>query len=199
MADTTAVASNLTDTFYTFTNLNANTLYRFGIEVDCGGGDVIGYSFVNFRTSCLPIDSLPWSQDFESASTGTSSTGSPFVDCMQRLNNGTSYGGYPYVSSSSSYNHTPGGNKGLYWYNTTTTGTYGDYEIVVLPPVNTDNYPINSLQFKFWAKSSSTSYFPVFHVGVMTNPDDASTFVSLDTINLGNSTTFTEYITSLAS
>ncbi|MBR3859611.1 MAG: fibronectin type III domain-containing protein, partial [Bacteroidaceae bacterium] len=199
MADTTAVASNLTDTFYTFTNLNANTLYRFGIEVDCGGGDVIGYSFVNFRTSCLPIDSLPWSQDFESASTGTSSTGSPFVDCMQRLNNGTTYGGYPYVSSSSSYNHTPGGNKGLYWYNTTTTGTYGDYEIVVLPPVNTDNYPINSLQFKFWAKSSSTSYFPVFHVGVMTNPDDASTFVSLDTINLGNSTTFTEYITSLAS
>ena len=106
---------------------------------------------------------------------------------MTRLNNGTSYYGYPYVNSSSTYNHTSGGSKGLYWYNTTTTGTYGDYQVVVLPGVDTDSYPINTLQLNFWAKSSSTSYNPVFQVGVMTNPNDINTFQQVQTVNVGSS------------
>ena len=69
---------------------------------------------------CTFLDSLPFFYGFEDAATGTTAA---FPYCWNRLNNGSSYGYYPYVGSSSSYNHTPGGSKGLYWYNNTTTGT----------------------------------------------------------------------------
>ena len=99
---------------------------------------------------------------------------------------------------SSTYNHTPGGSKGLYWYNTTTTGSYGDYQIVVLPGVDTDIYPITTLQLSFWSRASSTSYNPTFQVGVMTDPSNASTFTPVGTVNVGTSATWHEYTVPLA-
>ena len=184
------------DSSYTFTGLTANTPYSYAVANECTDGLSM---FINgtVRTLCTAIDSLPYVQTFESEPTGTSTTGSSFANCWQHLNNGTSYGGYPYISSSTTYNHTLGGTKGLYWYNTTTTGTYGDYQILVLPAVDTDNYPINSLQLKFWARPSSTSYNPTFEVGVMTNSIDPSTFTPVDTIHVGTSTTWTEFISPL--
>ena len=174
------------DTSCSLTGLTANTPYSFKVRSVCGGGDTSFWLAYDFRTPCGYI-TLPYTQDFESETTSSSSTGSAFVNCWTRLNNGTSYGGYPYVSSSSTYNHTLGGSKGLYWYNTTTTGTYGDYQIVVLPPVD-PSVSVDSLQLSFWAKASSTSYTPVFHVGVMTDPNNATTFVSLDTITIAGNT-----------
>ncbi len=188
-----SLSDETTDTFFVFDNLMANTDYSFRVRALCDVGDTSLPAVVSVRTLCTSIDSLPFTETFESAPTGTSSTGSPFAYCWHHLNNGTSYGGYPYVSSSSTYNHTPGGNKGLYWYNTTTTGSYGDYQIVVLPNVDTDIYPINTLQLSFWARSSSTSYSPSFQVGVMTDPNDASTFTVVGNVPIGTSTTFTEY------
>ena len=182
------------DTMGTVTGLLSNTLYDFYLMAVCGG-DSSWTRMLTLRTTCTAIDSLPYVQTFESESTGSSTTGSAFVNCWTLLNNGTSYGGYPYVSSSSTYNHTPGGSKGLYWYNTTTTGSYGDYQCVILPGIDTDAYPINTLQLSFWAKSSSTSYYPVFYVGVMTNPNDINSFTPVDTINVGNSTNFAEFTT----
>ena len=171
--------------------LTANTPYTFRVRSICGQGDTSMWLSYNFRTPCGYI-SLPYIQDFESESTSSSSTGSAFANCMTRLNNGTSYGGYPYVSSSSSYNHTNGGTKGLYWYNTTTAGTYGDYQYVVLPPVDPQT-SVNTLQFSFWAKASSSSYNPVFKVGVMTDPNNPATFVGIDTIYINGNTSFEQY------
>ena len=168
--------------------LTANTPYTFRVRSICGQGDTSFWLEYDFRTPCGYI-SLPYTQDFESESTSSSSTGSAFANCWTRLNNGTSYGGYPYVSSSSSYNHTNGGTKGLYWYNTTTTGTYGDYECVVLPPVD-PAVGVDSLQLSFWAKASSASYVPVFQIGVMTDPNNISTFVGVDTITISTGTTW---------
>ena len=185
----------LYDTTYAFGNLLSNTNYHFTVRAICGDGDTSMPATIIQRTPCGYLTSLPFTETFESQSTGSSTTGSAFITCWSRLNNGTSYGGYPYVSSSSSYNHTPGGTKGLYWYNTTTTSGYGDYQCVVLPGVDTDIHPINTLQLSFWARSSSTSYYPVFYVGVMTNPGDINTFTPYDTISLGNNTSFREFIT----
>ena len=127
---------NLMDSTYTFTNLTPNTLYSYSVATECATANS---PFVNgtVRTLCVALDSLPYVQTFESESSGSSTTGSVFANCWTRLNNGSSSGGYPYVSASTSYNHTPGGTKGLYWYNTTTVGTYGDYQCAVLPSVDT--------------------------------------------------------------
>ena len=191
------VVTGVSDTFYTFTDLLPNTHYTFGVYADCGSGDSSRISYVSAQTPCLPLDTLPYVMNFEGVSTGTS-TGSTFVDCLFRLNNGSQYFGYPYVGSST-YNHTAGGNRGLYWYNNTTTGTYGDYQYVVLPGISTDSFNIADLQLKFWSKASSTSYYPVFEVGVMTNPNDPATFQHVKTINVGNSTVWDEYVTSFES
>ena len=174
------------DTNVTITGLSANSAYTFKVRSVCDSGNTSFWRTVSFRTPCGAI-TLPYTEDFETAASSSSTTGSAFVDCWYRLNNGTSYGGYPYVSSSSTYNHTSGGNKGLYWYNTTTTGTYGDYQVVVLPPVDSATNA-NTLQVSFWAKASSDSYVPVFKVGVMTDPNDITTFVGLDTITIVGTT-----------
>ena len=181
------------DNYYAFGELTPNTVYTITLNTLCDDGDTSGTVAISVRTACVPIDSLPWTQDFEDSPTGTSNTGSPFAYCMERLNNGTSYGGYPYVESGSSYNHTPGGSKGLYWYNTTTTGTYGDYQIVVMPGLDPEYISLDTLQFKFWAKSSSTSYYPDFQVGVMTNPNDPASFTQVASVNVGNSTEWAEF------
>ncbi len=171
--------------------LESQTTYYVYVGVDCGSfGESEWSNAFTFTTECVPMTVLPYVYGFEDATTGTS-TGTDFdAECWKRLNNGTTYYGYPYISSSSTYCHS--GSRGLYWYNATTTGTYGDYQILVLPGVDATSHPANTLQMKFWAKASSTSYHPVFQVGVMTDPNDVSTFVNVATINV-EGTTWTEY------
>ena len=178
----------VSDTFYTFDNLNPNTVYNVGIRALCGAGDTSITREVSFRTLCTMLDSLPYSYGFEDLSTG-SSTAHPNIPCWHHINNGTQYFGYPYVSSTTPHS----GTRNLYWYGSTTATTYGDYQIVVLPGVDTNIYPINTLRLKFWARPSSTSYHPVFQVGVMTDPTDVSTFHQVSTVNVANVTTWQEF------
>ena len=191
--------TGITDHYYTFANLTPNTAYEYAVATECSSSTSM-YMYGSIRTRCYLLDSLPYTMGFEASegvSTG-STTSHTFVNCWYHLNNGTDYFGYPYVASSSSYNHTPGGSRGLYWYLTTTTGTYGDYEIVVLPGINTDLIPLNGLQLKFWARATSASYQPVFQVGVMTDPTDASTFQQVGVVEVSG-TVYDEYVTSLGS
>ena len=187
MLGDSVVNDAVVDTFYTFDNLNTNTVYNVGIRALCGAGDTSNSREVSFRTLCTLLDSLPYSYGFDDLATG-SSTVRPEIPCWHHLNNGTTYFGYPYVSST---NHT--GGRSLYWYGNTTATTYGDYQMVVLPGVDTNIYPINTLQLHFWARPSSTSYSPVFQVGVMTDPTDASTFQNVQTVNVQNVTTWQEF------
>ncbi len=184
------------DTTITLTNLTPNTAYDVYIAANCGGEVSDARQFA-FRTLCTALEMLPYTQDFEDAETG-SATSETFVPCLFRLNNGTQYFGHPYVGSTSGYNHTTGGSKGLYWNASSTTGTYGDYQIVAMPAVDTNTYPVNTLQLRFWARATSTSYHPVFQVGVMTNPFDASTFTPVQAVNV-EGTTYAEYTVALGS
>jgi len=174
--------------------LSASTLYDVYVRGICDS-DTSNWSFSHsFFTVCGLVNTLPLVQTFENEATG-SSTSVAFANCWNRLNNGTSYFGYPYISNSTTYNHTRNGSKGLYWYGSITSGTYGDYQIVVSPGIDTDVYAINTLRYKFWARSSSTSYNPTFYVGVMTDPDDPETFTPVDTINIAGNTSWTCYTT----
>ena len=187
--------TGIDDAYYTFYDLPANTAYTYGVATECSSSNS---SFVTgtIRTLCEYLDTLPYVQDFEQEPTG-GSTSTSFANCMTRLNNGTQYFGYPYISATASYNHTTDGTKGLYWSNSTTEGTYGDYQIVALPGVNPDYFAINTLQLRFWACATSTSYLPVFQVGVMTDPNDATTFELVSTVNVGGNTDYNEFIVPL--
>ncbi|MBR3434798.1 MAG: fibronectin type III domain-containing protein, partial [Bacteroidales bacterium] len=189
----------VTDTFYTFSRLNPMTEYTFSVYTRCAGNDSMLSiaSSITATTTCGTLTTLPYTMGFERQEgvyTGSESS-TNFVECWHRLNNATMYF-YPFVACCS-YNHTPNGSQGLYWYNSTTQDSYGDYRIVVLPDVDTDIYPINTLQLSFWARSQYTYNYPIFTVGVMTDPNDINTFVAVDTIHVGNSTEWREYVTPL--
>ena len=187
---------SVTDTFYTVEGLLPQTDYEFYVIAHCSdGSDANATLPVAFTTDCTPLDTLPIVMDFENVST-TSSASRTFIPCWGHLNNGTSPG-FPYISSSSSYNHTPNGTKGLYWSYSTTASSYGDYQCVVLPGIDTDSHPINTLQLKFWAKASSSTYYPVLHVGVMSNYNDINSFQQVATINVGNNTEWNEFLVPL--
>ena len=175
--------TGLTDSSYSFTALGNNTTYTVSVAAVCGAGDTsFYYGPITVVTPCEYFDSLPFFMDFESSSTG-SYTSYDFAPCWTLTTDATQYP-YVYVSSSSSYNHTPGGTKGVYWYRTTTTGTYGTYQTIVLPGFDPTNLSANQMQLSFWAKASSTSYHPLFTVGVMTNPNDINSFVTMDTVHV---------------
>ena len=185
-----------TETSYTNSvtlgNLTANTEYDVYIKANCGG-EMSDATLFSFRTLCNALDSLPYTMDFEGYPT-TTSTSTDFVPCLTRLNNGTQYFGYPYLASTASYCHS--GTRGLYWTNSTTTGTYGDYQYVIMPAVDTDQYNMNTLQFKFWARATGTSYHPVFQVGVMSNPQDVNSFQLVESVDV-EGTTYEEYTVAL--
>ena len=86
----TTVTVPLGDSTYTITGLTANTAYEVFVRGICGTENG-NWSFAyNFRTLCGMIDVLPYFEGFESYATGSSTTGSAFIPCWTRLNNGTS-------------------------------------------------------------------------------------------------------------
>ena len=193
-AQGTTIASGITGTTYTVTGLTANTSYTFSVVANCSATEASGTMSVTAHTECELMTTLPYSYGFEGAATGTSTNAAFDAECWKRLNNGTTYFGYPYISSNSSYCHT--GSRALYWYYGT-SASYGDYQVAVLPGVG-GTYEMNHLKLKFWAKASSTSYYPVFVIGIMSDPTDISTFTQVATVNV-EGTTWTEYEALLAS
>ena len=190
MADTSVIVSGLNTTTYVVTGLNPNTVYTFAVVADCGGGDVSNYSKLTVRTACAALTTLPYTYGFEDAATGTSAA---FPDCWTRINDATgTYNYYPYVYSS---NHHSGSNS-LYWY-MSTTASYADNEYVILPPVDPTVYDVADLTLSFWAATTSTTYHPVFVVGVMSDPADVTTFTPVDTIS-GLINVWTPYAVNLA-
>ncbi|MBQ9865362.1 MAG: fibronectin type III domain-containing protein [Bacteroidales bacterium] len=176
----------------TVTGLVPSTNYQVKVAAVCGVGDTSAYRSRILTTPCAAMTTIPYHYGFEDAPSSYS-TSTTFVDCWMRLNNGVSYYGYPYVSNYTSYNHTPSGSKGLYWYNySTSSPAYGEYQCVVLPGVDTSLYPLNTLLLRFWVYSSSTSHPPVFQVGVMTDPNDITSFMVVRTVNLTTTYEWTE-------
>ncbi len=170
------------DTSITFSGLTPNTPYTIWISAICGGSDTSMALRYEVRTPCTFLTALPYYQDFETTPSSNSSSHN-FVDCWNRQNDGTTYFGCPYVGNSSTYSHN-GGTKGLYWYNSSSVGSYGSYQCIALPGFDTDYVPMRTLQLSFWGKSTQSSYCPVIEVGVMTNPSDETSFVPLETVRI---------------
>ena len=169
---------------YTITGLTANTSYTFYVQADCGSGDLSYFSSAfTVSTACAAIDSIPFVENFDShtGATTTSVSVNNLPNCWSNLNTGTntSYTGYPIIYSNSTYAHS--GSNVLRFY--TGTGTYGS-QMAILPPIDDNLYPMNTLQVSFYARALNTTYPFKLVVGVLTNPASMSSFMPIDTLNI---------------
>ena len=181
-AGTSVLTDVVYDTFYSAIGLTADNMYTVRVAALCDGTDTSMWLSTNFHTPCPFIDSLPYQNGFENDPYYSAVTyAQAFPTCWTRINDATgTYNYYPYITTTASYVHS--GSKGMYWYFTTTSG-YAENEYAVLPGIDTTVYNISDLTLAFYAKTTSASYHPTPIVGVMTNPNDASTFTPVYTFS----------------
>lgn len=170
MADTTVVASAISGTTYTISNLDANTLYTYGVAADCGGGDVASIVTLSVRTSCVTY-TAPYTWDFEDMPTDAAPL------CWNKVGTGSAN-----VLSSTSNTH--GGSKYLRFSGSTSN-------LVVLPEFSDD---ISDLQIRFWTRPESftNTNCGTFSVGYVTDANDASTFVEMANYTHSDFSAYTE-------
>lgn len=195
---------NHATTSYTINSLSPITTYHVNVRAWCDDDDQSkwGYNANNqdadlaVTTECGAIV-LPYTIDFENVTTSSSSY--PIPQCWTRKEyQGGYYGSYTYYPSvreatySQPYAH--GGNgesatsgKSLHFYKPNTSTD----EVAVLPEIN-DLYSISDLQISFWARLESYQTNKDLSIGVMTSPDDFSTFTEVATVTVKDAT-FQEY------
>ena len=159
--------------------LDANTVYTVRVRALCSSTETSPWSeSVSFRTQCDAITSLPFSTSFEDAS-------GDYVFCWSRLASDASHMVYRY--NASSYAHS-GSNCLDFAY------TPNCWTIAIMPAFDA-SYPVNNLMLDFWLDKTGNSGY--FEVGVMTDPEDATTFEVVDTVVssiIGNSAEYYEHI-----
>lgn len=159
----------------TMNNLMPMTTYQVRVQADCGSGDVSGWLPGGFTTPCGPVN-VPYAHDFDNDATGLN-TGLP--QCWTRVNDAEDpdFADYPYVMGSNAHS----GSNCLFFmrlYNSTALN-----QIAVLPEMDAD---VRTLQLSFCAKLGSGTNEPL-SVGVMTDPEDASTFVKIEDVTIASS------------
>ena len=178
----TSVTTALTDTIIAIPpTLTPNTEYTVAVRAICGVGDTSAERATTFHTECVPLTlaDLPYVEDFEAYGTGSAYS----IDyCWTRGTNSTT--AYPYPYSSAAIN----GSRGLYFYGYRPSSASGTwiYSYAALPEL-ASSININGLTLRFNAKrygTATTYYHTAFHLGVMTDPNDLTTFDTLETYNL---------------
>ena len=172
-------ALTLFDTTINLVMLTPNTEYTVGVSSICSSGETSVPRYVTFRTACEPLSmsDLPYTENFNSYSTGSSASISP---CWTKgTNNSTQY---PYPTSTSMGESS----NALYFYSyqPSTSSSTPLYSYAALPQFSGN---VQNLMLTFDAKSYSSStsyYYSRIIVGVMSDPTDISTFVPVDTIGI---------------
>ena len=195
MSDTTPIMTGTSDLTYTVTGLVANTAYTFGIQTNCGGGDIAaGYATISGRTACAAIAELPYTMGFEDADLQGTTSALLFPYCWTRINTLAS-GTYTYYPYAYNYGTPLNGSRHLY-FSASSYGTYADTTGFVMPELDVNTYPMNANRVTFWAKVTSTTPYNVT-VGTMSDPADMSTFTAVETVVVSE-TDYTKHSVSLA-
>ena len=170
-SDSTMVTLQTTSLSETLNNLLPATNYTVRARTICFTTDTSEWSSpITFQTECITITSVPQYWDFESNNIGGNAT-YPLPVCWDR---GTNSSSYPYILSYQAH----GGTHSMYFDNYTPN-------MAVLPVIDTNQVPINSLQVSFYAIGSYLdSYDAKLLVGVVSDVYDNSTFTVVDTIDL---------------
>jgi hypothetical protein len=152
---------------YTLSGLTSGTIYQWYVAAQCDDGtEAVSHELHDFATLCDPIVELPVTWDFEYYNNETM-----LPVCWKTLS----------ASATIRTDESHSGTRVLRLY-------YVDNgsNIVVLPKVENNLYPIDNLQIKFYAKNMGT--YGNWHVqvigGRITNPENSSTFIPNDTIDV---------------
>lgn len=171
------------DSSYTLSGLSFGTFYQWYVEAICDDQSLMPSELFSFITECAPITNVPKIWDFENDNFGGTSN-RPLPACWDREENQL----YPYI-----YYNQYVANSG---YACLHSGGGVANATAVLPQIDVNALLVNTLQIRFFAKHVGGSN-GMIEVGLMSDPSDSSTFVSVHTIQslTGN---FEEYKVSLA-
>ena len=156
---------------YTIEGLEANTNYMVELSTVCGS-EFSDAATKSFKTLCTAISVAgeAYTMNFDDVATNS------MPDCWNKI---IGYGSYPYVVSG---NAVSGNSLQFNSY------TY-QYAYVILPAFAES---LSDLQMVFSAKAENASSSGNLVVGLMTDPSDASTFETVETITASN-TSYQEY------
>lgn len=155
------------------TGLTPTTNYDVYVKGNCNGFLSPWSSKATFSTDCAPITitaAAPWFEDFEGyAGSGEKSFSTCWTTPVKSSSNA------PFVYCNYSYSAHSGVNSAEL------KGTTNQENVLVLPAFTND---INTLQLSFYANTtaSSVANAGTFEVGYVTDAEDGSTFVALQTI-----------------
>ena len=183
-----------TDTTGEITNLEPATLYYAWARSACPGEYSSWIELGSFTTECYPLDSLPFYENFDSYTTDVSTAAAPAAtypnhtlpSCWKFINMSQTSSTYPQAHITSFATYNPNGGNCLFFRSSNTTPIYA-----VLPKIDVN---IEELQLTFSYRNESVSAANgTLWVGVMTDPNDASTFIELEAMPQINEVTDAEY------
>lgn len=165
----------------TLTGLGASTTYDLYLAAVCNYTDTSWYIHTTFQTQCGDItrNDMPWHYGFEDASsTGSTAT---IHRCTHK---GTNYStAFPYPSNTHNT-----GTYSLYFYSAN-----GYYSYFTLPPVENT---VTDLMVEFSTYMSGN--YNGFEVGVMSDPNDYTTFTTIASATPSALSTWQQFAISLA-
>ena len=154
------------------TGLEAVTLYTFYVQPSC---DTI-WTSASYRTSCVKLDpTKPNKEDFESITDATTSyKATSQIPCwtVGNANPSASTSYIPFVYKSTTYSSSGTNTYRAYGYSTTSSPAY-----IASPEIDCQSMSELAVTFNLYA---GTSYYWI--CGVMSDPEDLSTFVALDSV-----------------
>ena len=154
---------------YTLTDLHPGQRYEVRVEPLCSDGSIGASVFV--YTLCDAIDSLPFTEDFNSWGSGMG----VLPSCWYRTG---SYDYYTYISNSQNHSGSQGGSVKMRQSSGSTPRS-----VLILPELDTSVYQVSQTQLIFSLIYCGPWYDPpIIEVGVVYDPEDASTFVLVDSV-----------------
>ena len=179
-SDWTYVADSVNVNPFTVTGLDASNTYNFRIAAWCNTADSASASpfsnAISAVTACGIVDAFPFAENFDAMTGVTSGNALPL--CWSHINTCTSstYNYYPTVYAGSSY--AASGNNSMKFYSYYSSSIVPQDQIAILPQMeNINTLRMNFNARKYLASTSYSTYYSDFVVGVMSDPEDASTFV----------------------
>lgn len=165
------------------TGLTPSTDYDVYLYANCGG-DTSFARMVSFRSGCAPITQLPYSYGFEDAVQYGS-----INECWYKDMTGSSNSNYPEVRTNSA-----NGNRSLLFY----ANANSNIRSWAAMPLMNDSVANLQVRFQLRRYNTTNGYASFIKVGVMSRPDDPTTFTEIDRFTATSTTEWNEYTSELA-